>query len=154
MPKTTHRLNAISASNIKKPGLHPDGAGLYLRVKSSGARSWVFRYMHDRKSRYLGLGSATSVSLATARSSAGDARRLLDLGQDPIEAKRVAEREAAGDKARSMTFKECAEAYMAAPPGRDVLGSHGLGHTEDGQTCTSLLLRNIGYRYRRGAAND
>jgi hypothetical protein len=29
MPKTTHRLNAISASNVKKPGLYPDGAGLY-----------------------------------------------------------------------------------------------------------------------------
>ena len=60
------------------------------------------------------LGSAASVSLATARSLAGDARRQLDLGQDPIEAKRLAEREAAADKARSMTFKECAEAYMAA----------------------------------------
>ncbi|HXE02145.1 MAG TPA: Arm DNA-binding domain-containing protein, partial [Hyphomicrobium sp.] len=58
MPKTTHRLTAISASNIKKPGLYPDGAGLYLRVKPSGARSWVFRYMHDCKPRYLGLGSA------------------------------------------------------------------------------------------------
>lgn len=114
MPKTTHRLNAISASNIKKPGLYPDGAGLYLRVKPSGARSWVYRYMHDRKPRYLGLGSVASVSLATARSLAGDARRQLDLGQDPIEAKRAAEREAAADKARLMLFKECAEAYMAA----------------------------------------
>lgn len=114
MPKTTHRLNAISASNIKKPGLHPDGAGLYLRVKPSGARSWVFRYMHDRKPRYLGLGSAASVSLAIARSLAGDARRQLELGQDPFEVKRQAEIEAAADKARSMTFKECAEAYMAA----------------------------------------
>jgi len=110
--------------------------------------------MHDRKPGYLGLGSAASVSLATARSLAGDALRQLDLGQDPIEAKRTAEKEAAADKARSMTFEECAEAYMAAPPGRDVLGSHGLGHTEDGQTRTSLLLRNIGYRYRRGPAND
>lgn len=85
--------------------------------------------MHDRKPGYLGLGSAASVSLATARSLASDARRQLDLGQD---AKRTAEKEAAADKARSMTFEECAEAYMAAPPGRDVLGSHGLGHTEDG----------------------
>lgn len=77
--------------------------------------------MHDRKPGYLGLGSAASVSLATARSLASDARRQLDLGKD---AKRLAEREAAADKARSMTFEECAEAYMAAPPGRDVLGSH------------------------------
>lgn len=61
MPKTTHRLNA-------------GRRWLYLRVKPSGAQSWVFRYMHDRKPRYLGLGSAASVSLATARSLAGDAR--------------------------------------------------------------------------------
>ena len=68
--------------------------------------------MFDRRQRYLGLGSAASVSLATARSLAGDARRQLELGLDPIEAKRTAE--AAADKARSMTFKEFAEAYMAA----------------------------------------
>lgn len=64
--------------------------------------------MHDRKPGYLGLGSAASVSLATARSLASDARRQLDLGQD---AKRLAEREAAADKARSMTFEECAEPW-------------------------------------------
>lgn len=40
--------------------------------------------------------------------------RQLDLSRDPIEAKRTAEKEATADKARSMTFKECAEAYMAA----------------------------------------
>lgn len=67
--------------------------------------------MHDRKPGYLGLGSAASVSLATARSLAGDARRELDLGQDPIEAKRTAEKEAAADKARSMTFEQCAEPW-------------------------------------------
>ena len=114
MPRTTHRLTAISASNIKKPGLYPDGAGLYLKVKPSGSRSWVFRHMHARKPRYLGLGSAASVGLAIARSLAAEARRQLDLGQDPIEAKRNAEKEAAADKARAVTFKECAEAYMAA----------------------------------------
>jgi integrase len=114
MPKVTHRLNAISASNNKKPGLYPDGAGLYLRVKQSGARSWIFRYMHQRKPRYLGLGSASSVSLATARSLAVDARSQLEQGKDPIEVKRLAEREEAAKKARAMSFKECAEAFVAA----------------------------------------
>ncbi|SFV38701.1 tyrosine-type recombinase/integrase [Hyphomicrobium facile] len=114
MPKATHRLTAIKAANTKAVGMHPDGAGLYLKVDKCGSRSWVFRYMRERKPRYLGLGSAASVSLATARSLASDARRQLDLGQDPIEAKRLAEKEVAADKARSMTFKECAEAYMAA----------------------------------------
>lgn len=77
MPKTTHRLTAISASNIKKPGLYPDGAGLYLKVKPSGSRSWVFRYMHARKPRYLGLGSAASVSLATAHSQVDNGNNVV-----------------------------------------------------------------------------
>jgi hypothetical protein len=114
MAKSTHRLDAIKAANVKAVGMHPDGAGLYLKVDKGGSKSWVFRYMFDRRQRYLGLGSAASVSLATARSLAGDARRQLELGLDPIEAKRTAEKEAAADKARAMTFKECAEAYMAA----------------------------------------
>lgn len=60
--------------------------------------------MHTASRGISGWGSAASVSFATARSLAGDARRQLDLGQDPIEAKRLAEREAAADKARAMTF--------------------------------------------------
>jgi len=114
MPKTTHRLTAIKALNLKEAGLHPDGGGLYLKVAPGGSRSWVFRYMFARRPRYLGLGSAATVSLATARSLAIGARQQLDLGQDPIEVKRDAAKAAVVDKARSMTFKECAEAYMAA----------------------------------------
>jgi hypothetical protein len=56
MPKTTHRLTAIRLHNLKKPGLHADGAGLYLKVLPSGSKSWVFRFMRGGKARYLGLG--------------------------------------------------------------------------------------------------
>lgn len=114
MPKSTHRLTAIKALNLKTVGMHPDGAGLYLKVDKGGSRSWVFRYMFDRRPRYLGLGSTTSVSLATARTLAAEARQQLQLGRNPIQTKRQAELDAAVGKARSMTFKECAEAYMAA----------------------------------------
>lgn len=51
MPKTTHRLTAVSVTTISKLGRHADGAGLYLKVGSKGARSWVFRYMRDGKPR-------------------------------------------------------------------------------------------------------
>jgi len=60
MAKSTHRLNAIKAANVKAAGMHPDGAGLYLKVDKGGSKSWVFRYMCDRRQRYLGLGSVTS----------------------------------------------------------------------------------------------
>ena len=114
MPKTINRLTAFRVGSLKKPGLHADGAGLYLRVDKGGSKSWVFRYMFDRRPRYLGLGSAASVSLAVARLLATEARQKLELGQDPIEAKREVAKAAAADKAKSLTFKQCAEAYMAA----------------------------------------
>ena len=49
MPKTTHRLTAIRVQNLKKPGLHADGAGLYLKVQEGGSKSWVFRFMRAGK---------------------------------------------------------------------------------------------------------
>jgi integrase len=114
MPKTTHRLTAIKVQNLKKPGLHADGAGLYLKVQKSGSKAWVFRFMRAGKARYQGLGSANSVSLAAARSRATDARQQLQQGKDPIETKRQAKNEARLANARAMTFQECAEAYMAS----------------------------------------
>ena len=113
MPKTVNRLTAFRVSSIKKPSLHADGAGLYLRVDKGGSKSWVFRYMFECRPRYLGLGSASTVGLATARSLAVEARQKLELGQDPIGAKRAAEKAAAATAARSMTFRQCAEAFIA-----------------------------------------
>ncbi len=45
MPKATHRLTAIEVKTIAKPELHADGAGLSLKVKEGGSKSWVFRFM-------------------------------------------------------------------------------------------------------------
>ena len=49
--------NALNTQKVKhaKPGRHADGNGLYLLVKKSGARSWVYRFMLRGKSRDLGL---------------------------------------------------------------------------------------------------
>ena len=114
MPKTINRLTAFRVSSLKKPGLHADGAGLYLKVDKGGSKSWVFRYMFERRARYLGLGSVTTISLASARSLAVEARQKLELGHDPIKAKREVAKTLAADKAKSLTFKQCAEAYMTA----------------------------------------
>ena len=66
MPKTTHRLTAIKVQKLKTAGMHPDGAGLYLKVNPSGSKSYVLRYMLNCSARYLGLGSASMVSLVKA----------------------------------------------------------------------------------------
>jgi len=92
--------------------MYADGGGLYLRVTSPDARSWVFRYGRDGKERYMGLGSLNAVSLSEARARAAEARRLTSAGIDPIGARdgqRAAERVEA---AKQVTFEAAAEAYI------------------------------------------
>jgi hypothetical protein len=51
----------LSAAFVRtaKPGRYCDGDGLYLLVKKSGARFWVFHYRrHGAKMREAGLGRA------------------------------------------------------------------------------------------------
>jgi integrase len=107
-----------------KPGLHLDAAGLYLRVSKTStnskatASSWIFRYMLNSKAREMGLGSYTDVTLYAARKLAEEARGLKGRGIDPIEAreaKRVAQRV---EDARSISFRECAQGFIAAHQGK------------------------------------
>ena len=66
MPKKlSNALTPLSVKNAK-PGRHADGGGLHLLVKESGARSWVYRFMLNGKSRDIGLGPAgpDGISLA------------------------------------------------------------------------------------------
>jgi integrase len=115
MAHATARLSAVQIPRlIKKPGMHCDGGGLYLRVAPPGASSWVLRYMIDGRARTMGLGPYPEVDLKEARQKALEARKLKVEGNDPIDARRferAAKRLAA---AKAMTFKECAEAYIAS----------------------------------------
>jgi integrase len=116
MAQKIQRLTALAASRLSKPGLYADGAGLYLRVGRNGSRSWTFRFMLNGKAREMGFGGLHKVSLADARQKAGDARLLLSEGQDPLTQRHLNDtRRAAAEKAataRSMTFDQCAEAYI------------------------------------------
>ncbi|PPR24432.1 MAG: hypothetical protein CFH40_00851, partial [Alphaproteobacteria bacterium MarineAlpha10_Bin3] len=58
--------------NAHAPGRHGDGGGLYLVVSDAGSRKWVLRFQVNGKRRDIGLGSATSVSLADAREAVED----------------------------------------------------------------------------------
>ena len=83
------KLTARAAAT-RKPGRYGDGAGLYLVVAPSGARKWVYRFSFGGKVTEAGLGSAEAVSLAEARDRAYQARKLIEAGKNPIEAKRQA----------------------------------------------------------------
>lgn len=104
--------------SLKEPGRYGDGLGLWLQVSPVGTKSWLFRYMVDGKARMMGLGRYPDVTLEIARQEAAEWRKLKQGGKDPIlerdtnrEAMRAAERLA---RQRTMTFDECAKAYIAA----------------------------------------
>lgn len=123
MPKKLN--NALTALAVKntKPGRHADGGGLHLLVKESGARSWVYRFMLNGKSRDIGLGAAGTggVSLAEARDARDALRLKVKAGIDPLEerqqeaAKALATAQA--ERVAGITFKAVAEAYMSTNEG-------------------------------------
>lgn len=86
------KLNPKQVENLTEPGTYEDGDGLRLIVKATGRKSWVLRFQLNGKRREMGLGSFPEVSLKAARLAAGDQRKLLAAGADPMAA-RDAERE-------------------------------------------------------------
>jgi integrase len=114
MPRTIGKLSALGALRAAKIGLHADGGGLYLQVGANGAKSWIYRFMLKGQVRDMGLGSYREVPLAEARKRANAARQLRSAGIDPIEARQSEEEQSKIERARTMTFQACAEAYIAA----------------------------------------
>ena len=82
------KLTATKAKAMTEPGMHGDGAGLYLNVKATGARSWVLRTSIDGRRREIGLGGFPAVSLAQARDRAAGHRLAIAEGRDPVAEKR------------------------------------------------------------------
>ena len=114
MARAIERLTALKVEKTKKPGMYADGGGLYLRVTPEGARNWVLRYMLDRRPRWMGLGPLALYGLAEARSRALHARQRRHDGMDPIDARRADRARQRLDAAKAITFKQCAENYIAA----------------------------------------
>lgn len=114
MARKIHRLTALAIGRATQTGLYGDGGGLYLQITPAGVKSWLFRYMRQGKARGMGLGPLHTINLADARSKALACRKLLLDGTDPLEAKRQHRASLALSLAKSMTFEQCAAAYIAA----------------------------------------
>ena len=103
-----NRLTARQVSTLKE-GFHSDGQSLYLRVRSNGSRSWVFRFTQSGRTQEIGLGPTHSRSLAEARRLSADMRAFRAQGLDP----RLAIQTEDPDDAKE-TFKSCADALIAS----------------------------------------
>ena len=114
MARKYNQLSPRRVSTVSKRGRYADGGGLYLQVSENGAKSWLFRYMMNNKSRQMGLGSARTFSLPEAREKATECRKLVYEGIDPIEHRKLARGLALAETKKAMTFRECAEQYISA----------------------------------------
>ena len=128
MARTIEKLTPAKVQRATKPGLYGDGAGLYLHVgpaagdkpsarKQTGkptGKSWVFRFMLQGRARTMGLGPLHTVSLGFARQLAQEARKKALLGTDPIQERDDARDAQRKEMAKQITFKACADKYIAA----------------------------------------
>jgi len=114
MARGIHKLTALAVGRAKVSGYYGDGGGLYLRVGPTGAKSWVFRFAQNGRTREMGLGPFHTIPLAEARRKAQECRKLRLEGIDPIQHRRAARGQAQLAAAKAMSFEECAEAYIQA----------------------------------------
>ena len=106
MAHSINRLSARAVTTLKVPGKYADGAGLYLEIDAGLSKRWTFIFQWHGQRKQMGLGSVTTVSLAEARDHALAARKLIQAGVNPIEA-RKADRE-------GKTFGDVADQVLTA----------------------------------------
>src|SRR5437764_9463860 len=114
MGREINRLSARRVATLRKPGYYADGGNLWLQVSTGGAKSWIFRFTLNGRAREMGLGSLDTFSLVEARARAGDSRKQLDAGIDPIEARNAQLQQRRLEDAKALTFAKCAEKYIEA----------------------------------------
>lgn len=89
-------LTVLQVKNIKpksKDFKLSDAGGLYLLVKTNGAKYWRLAYRFKHKQKTLALGVYPEVSLQEAREKASEAKKLLKDGIDPSENKKASKSE-------------------------------------------------------------
>jgi hypothetical protein len=82
MARPLHKLSDASC-RASKPGLLSDGGGLYLNVRDTGTKSWVFVWKktqvvqgkHEPKRYEMGLGPYPAIRLSKAREMAAACER-------------------------------------------------------------------------------
>ncbi len=76
-------------SNDSKDIRLNDGSGLYLLIKSNGAKWWRFDYSINGKRKTLSLGTYPSTTLKDVRNKADEVRNYVANGVDPSDTRKV-----------------------------------------------------------------
>jgi integrase len=70
-----------------------DGAGLRMRIRPDGSRTWIFRYRLNGKEMSAGLGAYPTITLQIARAKALEARSIASKGINPSVERKIAKAE-------------------------------------------------------------
>ncbi|MFT6909359.1 MAG: integrase [Oleiphilaceae bacterium] len=115
MPKKTLKLNPMQVDNAKPTDREyslSDGDGLYLRVKPTGSRLWIFNYTQpiSKKRKNISYGLYPDVGLAAARKKAERDRALLKQTIDPL-VERI-NQQAKAKQTLETTFQSIADEWL------------------------------------------
>ena len=108
MPLTDAKIRNLKPK--PKPYKVADFDGLYVYVRTSGSRSWRFKYRIDGVEKLLVIGDYPAITLAEARQARDLARSDLAKGRDPSEVKKT--KALLEGQARAQTFDSVAARYV------------------------------------------
>jgi len=115
MSGARNKLNRTIVKGLNEPGRYNDGGGLYLFVRKSGVKSWVYRYQVNGRSRDMGLGAMSKLNdIGVARKLADEARMLVKSGIDPLEKRDKDKAIEKKEKSKSKNFGELLEEFFTA----------------------------------------
>jgi integrase len=150
MPKLAKEMTAIEVHRLTRAGFHSVGhiSGLSLRVKPSGARSWILRATVGDLRRDIGLGPYPEVTLAQAREKAREARETIRQGSDPVRERQALVSARRAEQAKQVTFEEAAAMCIA----KDAPGWRNAKHAQQWRNTLatyaypvvgSMLVRDV-----------
>ena len=114
MKRDLNRLTAVKVAKITQPGRYGDGGGLVLQVSQWSTKSLAsFASSEAAANAKWDWVPCLRFHLPRREEKAAKLEKLLLEGVDPIEA-REAERMRRQVTERAVTFRECAERYIAA----------------------------------------
>ncbi|MCU4623452.1 tyrosine-type recombinase/integrase [Acinetobacter radioresistens] len=111
-------MAAIKLSDAKIKTLKPeektyrilDGDRLYIEVRSTGAKVWRFKFVHEGKESSMSLGEYPAIGLADARSLRDEMKSKLARGIHPVKERKQAREEKT--KKITNTFDAIAAEYL------------------------------------------
>lgn len=115
MSGATNKLNRTIVKGLKEPGRYNDGGGLYLMIRKTGRKSWVYRYQVNGRKRDMGLGPLSKINdIGEARKNASTARALVKSGVDPLEKRETEKAIEEKEKSILRSFGEIIEEFFEA----------------------------------------